>query len=124
MALVVAIAVGSLLLEASPGAALTCGAWRWPVKTLSDTAASRVDYTPKATTSEHLRTLSPPGSLGETTPRRNRSSTRAGGSERSSLQPSWKTITTTTSLSGSEQSDEDDDRRVPSHALRRRPEFE
>jgi hypothetical protein len=70
ISLALAIAVGSLLLEAFPAAALTCGAWRWPVKTLSDKAASRVDYAPKATTIKHLRAVSRPGSLGETTPRR------------------------------------------------------
>jgi hypothetical protein len=69
LALVIAITVGSLVLEASPAAALQCGVWRWPVKTLSDTAASQVDYTPKATSVRHLRTLSAPSSLSETTPR-------------------------------------------------------
>jgi hypothetical protein len=33
LALVIAITVGSLVLEASPGAALQCDVWRWPVKT-------------------------------------------------------------------------------------------
>ncbi len=49
--------------------ALTCGVWRWPVKTLSDEAASQVDYTPKASSVRRLRRLDPPTSLSSDTPR-------------------------------------------------------
>jgi hypothetical protein len=69
LAPVLALAVGSVVLEASPAAALQCGVWRWPVKTLSDSGAQHVDYSPQRTSVRHLRTLDPPCSLGETNPR-------------------------------------------------------
>jgi hypothetical protein len=52
-----------------PVQALQCGVWRWPVKTLSDNAASKVDYAPRATSVKHLRTLTAPSSLSSDTPR-------------------------------------------------------
>lgn len=69
LALVLAVAVGGLMLEASPAVALKCGVWRWPVKTLSDKAARRVHYSPRYTTVRNLRSLGPPSTLTETTPR-------------------------------------------------------
>jgi hypothetical protein len=56
-------------LVASPASALMCGVWRWPVKTLSDQAASQVDYSPKTSSVRRLRTLDPPSSLSTDTPR-------------------------------------------------------
>ncbi|HYT81635.1 MAG TPA: hypothetical protein VEQ37_20765 [Actinomycetota bacterium] len=49
--------------------ALKCGVWRWPVKTLSDQAASQVDYSPKTSSVRRLRRLDPPSSLSTDTPR-------------------------------------------------------
>jgi hypothetical protein len=56
-------------LVASPASALKCGVWRWPVKTLSDQAASQVDYSPRTSSVRRLRTLDPPSSLSTDTPR-------------------------------------------------------
>ena len=42
-------------LVASPASALKCGVWRLPVKTLSDQAASQVDYSPKTSSVRRLR---------------------------------------------------------------------
>jgi hypothetical protein len=56
-------------LVASPAFAQKCGVWRWPVKTLSDQAASQVDYTSKPSFVRRLRTLDPPSSLSTDTPR-------------------------------------------------------
>jgi hypothetical protein len=56
-------------LVAPPASALKCGVWRWPVKTLSDQAASQVDYSPKTSSVKRLRTLDPPSSLSTDTPR-------------------------------------------------------
>jgi hypothetical protein len=41
----------------------SCGLWRWPVKTLSDPLASRVDYTPLTRKVTYLRSLQPPGDV-------------------------------------------------------------
>jgi hypothetical protein len=67
MALLLTFLQWSLLV--SPASALKCGVWRWPVKTLLDTEASQVDYTPKASSVRRLRTLDPPSSLSADTPR-------------------------------------------------------
>lgn len=56
-------------LAASPASAFRCGVWRWPVKTLSDQAASQVDYSPTNSSVRRLRTLDPPSSLSTDTPR-------------------------------------------------------
>ena len=67
----VVVVVAALLLEPVPAArALTCGGFRWPVKTLSDPAARRVHYRPvKNTSVRHLRKLDPPRALMAATPR-------------------------------------------------------
>jgi hypothetical protein len=59
----------ALGLEATPAKALSCGGFRWPVKTLSDTAASLVDYLPRTVTVKRLRSLDPPSNLESDTPR-------------------------------------------------------
>jgi hypothetical protein len=56
-------------LVAPPASALKCGVWRWPVKTLSDRAATQVDYIPKTWSVRRLRGLDPPSSLSTDTPR-------------------------------------------------------
>jgi hypothetical protein len=50
-------------------AAISCGGFRWPVKTLSDPGAMSVDYTPTPTTVDRLRSLPPPRGLRASTPR-------------------------------------------------------
>ena len=60
-----ALAVTVLALSAgfgssSAGAAQQCGYWRWPVKTLSDSAAKKVDYEPLRRKVPYLRSLKPP----------------------------------------------------------------
>jgi hypothetical protein len=54
---------------APAASALKCGVWRWPVKTLSDRRAPRVDFDPVARRVLRLRRLSPPTSLSTDTPR-------------------------------------------------------
>jgi hypothetical protein len=49
-------------------AAITCGVERWAVKTLSDPAASQVDYTPRHVSVQHLRLLPKPN-VGPSSPR-------------------------------------------------------
>jgi hypothetical protein len=44
-------------------AAITCGTWRWPVKTGSDADRYRVSQTVKYTTVRHLRSLTAPSSF-------------------------------------------------------------
>jgi len=56
-------------LVAPPASALKCGVWRWPVKTLSDQAASQVDYSPRTSSVRRLRKIDPPSSLSTDTPR-------------------------------------------------------
>ncbi|MDP9223033.1 MAG: hypothetical protein M3P18_04120 [Actinomycetota bacterium] len=65
-----AIVAGSLLTAAPPiaHAAIACGVERWAVKTLSDAAASSVDYHARHVTVDHLRGLPAP-SVGTYTPR-------------------------------------------------------
>jgi hypothetical protein len=53
----------------SPAAATSCGVWRWPVKTLSDRARTKVDFTPKSVRSDRLRKLTAPSSLSTSTRR-------------------------------------------------------
>lgn len=53
--------------QSSP--AVHCGLWRWDVKTLTDPAASRVNFLPIAATVEQLGVLPVPGALGPTAPR-------------------------------------------------------
>jgi hypothetical protein len=65
----VLLIVSGLLAPPTPAYAVTCGVWRWPVKTLSDSAARQVDFSPRHTTVRHLRSLATPSTLGETTPR-------------------------------------------------------
>jgi hypothetical protein len=48
---------------------VTCGVWRWDVKTLSDPARRRVDFHPEAIRIGRLRRLDPPDSLDTDTPR-------------------------------------------------------
>jgi hypothetical protein len=48
---------------------VTCGVWRWDVKTLSDPARRRVDFHPDAAKVGSLRRLDPPDSLHTDTPR-------------------------------------------------------
>jgi hypothetical protein len=49
--------------------ATSCGVWRWPVKTLSDRARTKVDFTPKSVRIDRLRHLTAPSSLSTSTPR-------------------------------------------------------
>ena len=56
--------------HASPNRATSCGEWRWPVKTLSDPARKKVDFSAMPTTVVRLRHRTPPSSLGSTTPRK------------------------------------------------------
>ena len=48
---------------------VTCGVWRWDVKTLSDPARKQVDFHPEGIKIGHLRQLDPPESLDTDTPR-------------------------------------------------------
>ena len=50
---------------------LDCGSFRWPVKTLSDQRASRVNYEPVSASVRYLRRRATPQSLSSTTPRLN-----------------------------------------------------
>jgi hypothetical protein len=57
-------------MDASTGASTVCGRERWPVKTLLDKAARRINYAPRWTTVERLRALPRPKSnIRATTPR-------------------------------------------------------
>jgi hypothetical protein len=67
--LLLTVSLGLIPELVPPASAISCGVWRWDVKTLSDKAATDVDYSPTSTTVVHLRKLDPPSSLGETTPR-------------------------------------------------------
>lgn len=48
---------------AQPAHAITCGTWRWPVKTGSDASRFRVSRTVRYTTVRHLRSLTAPSSF-------------------------------------------------------------
>lgn len=54
--------------EPQSGGGVTCGKERWSIKTLSDSAATSVNFRPKNTTVHRLRGLPPPG-VGFSTPR-------------------------------------------------------
>jgi hypothetical protein len=69
LALVLTLVGGAVLVQASPASALSCGVWRWSVKTLSDADARDVHYSPRRTTVRHLRKLDPPSSLSTNTRR-------------------------------------------------------
>lgn len=56
-------------LSAIPAAAISCGVWRWDVKTLSDPARRDVDFGPQAIQIQALRKKDPPASLSTDTPR-------------------------------------------------------
>lgn len=61
---------GSLVVsEPPPAFAITCGVWRWDVKTLSDPARTDVDFSPHAIRVNALRKQEPPSSLATDTPR-------------------------------------------------------
>jgi hypothetical protein len=69
-ALVLAIGFQPRSTPASLERAAACpGKWRWPVKTLSDDLASKVNFTAKKTTVATLSTLTKPASLNLQTPR-------------------------------------------------------
>ncbi|MDP9329838.1 MAG: hypothetical protein M3P11_04250 [Actinomycetota bacterium] len=57
------------VISAPPASATSCGVWRWPVKTLSDKARTKVDFTPKSVRIDRLRNLTAPTSLSTSTPR-------------------------------------------------------
>jgi hypothetical protein len=58
---------------ATQTAQATCGVWRWPVKTLSDPARTRVDFNPISVLVKQLRLRARPGiSIGTNTPRTSR----------------------------------------------------
>ena len=50
--------------EAATASTITCGQWRWPVKTGSDATANRVSRAVTYTTIGHLDGLRPPSSFG------------------------------------------------------------
>jgi hypothetical protein len=68
-ALVAGVVVCGLVVSATPAQAISCGGFRWPVKTLSDDDAKRVDYTPRTATVKRLRSLARPTHLESYTPR-------------------------------------------------------
>ena len=50
-----------------------CGVWRWPVKTLSDPARTKVDFNPISVPVQQLRLRGRPGiPIGTNTPRKSR----------------------------------------------------
>jgi hypothetical protein len=61
-------AAGLATTPPGPRAAMTCGVERWAVKTLSDRAASQVNYTPRHVGVQHLRLLPKPD-VGPSSPR-------------------------------------------------------
>jgi hypothetical protein len=71
--LVVALALTTAIYiptVAQQTAQATCGVWRWPVKTLSDPARTKVDYNPIGTQVKFLRSRARPGiPIGTNTPR-------------------------------------------------------
>jgi hypothetical protein len=54
---------------ATQTAQAACGVWRWDVKTLSDPLRTSVDFSAIPKNPLRLRALTPPSSLGSTTPR-------------------------------------------------------
>ncbi len=74
--LVVALALTTTIYiptVAQQTAQATCGVWRWPVKTLSDPARTKVDFTPISVPVQQLRLRSRPGiPIGTNTPRTSR----------------------------------------------------
>jgi hypothetical protein len=74
--LVVALALTTAIYiptVAQQTAQATCGVWRWPVKTLSDPARTKVDFNPISVPVSQLRLRSRPGiSIGTNTPRTSR----------------------------------------------------
>jgi hypothetical protein len=78
LVLVATLASASVIATPPAASALKCGVWRWPVKTLSDKRARRVDFDPVARRILRLRKLSPPTSLSSDTP-------RLGGVERQTI---------------------------------------
>jgi hypothetical protein len=67
--LIVVAVLAGVLVTATPAHALSCGGFRWPIKTLSDADARRVDSTPRNSTVKRLRSLARPTNLQPTTPR-------------------------------------------------------
>lgn len=71
--LVVALALTTAIYiptVAQQTAQATCGVWRWPVKTLSDPARTKVDFNPIGTQVKFLRSRARPGiPIGTNTPR-------------------------------------------------------
>jgi hypothetical protein len=55
-----AMALSLVLVVAPATAAVKCGTERWPIKTLSDKNASKVDFNATKTTVKHLRSLNRP----------------------------------------------------------------
>jgi hypothetical protein len=68
-AVVASVVVSGVVIPATPAQAISCGGFRWPIKTLSDGDAKRVDYTPRTTTVKRLRSLARPTNLQSSTPR-------------------------------------------------------
>ncbi|MDQ3877624.1 MAG: hypothetical protein M3290_04645, partial [Actinomycetota bacterium] len=56
-ALAITLLVASGLIVSPAQAAAKCGEERWAVKTLSDSHAGDVDFSPRRTTIDHLRHL-------------------------------------------------------------------
>ncbi len=69
MLMVAAVSLSLVNWAPASASATTCGVWRWPVKTLSDSAASQINYAPVSRTVDYLRGLKPPDHLMSTTPR-------------------------------------------------------
>jgi hypothetical protein len=63
------VAITLQMVSAPPASATSCGVWRWPVKTLSDRARTKVDFTPKSVRIDRLRNLNAPSSLSTSTRR-------------------------------------------------------
>jgi hypothetical protein len=57
--------------SAVPAVAISCGVWRWDVKTLSDHARKDVSLNPQAIRINALRKKDPPSTLSTDTPRQN-----------------------------------------------------
>jgi hypothetical protein len=65
------LVAGALAWSAPPASAVSCGVWRWDVKTLSDSHRKDVDFTPERIGINALRRKDPPSSLSIDTPRLN-----------------------------------------------------
>src|SRR5437879_979561 len=69
-AVIACVLFGTLLQAVSVApASAACGVWRWDVKTLSDPLRTAVDFSAIPKNLLRLRALTPPSSLGSTTPR-------------------------------------------------------